>query len=57
MNGLRLTSISGLNSPFLPLIFIIKLSGITNDATWDGTFQVQLYTFFEVKTKMEITFE
>ena len=41
---------------------MIKLSGIPNDGTWDGTFQVLLYTGqrflkdFEVKTKWKLHF-
>ena len=57
----RLTSISGVNSPFLA--FIIKLPSIHNDVAYDGTSQVLLYTEqrllrdYEVETEMEITYE
>jgi len=59
--NLRLTSTSGVNSPFLP--FIIKLPGMSNDGASKGIFQVLFYTGqtlpsnFEVETEMEITFE
>ena len=41
--SLRLTSISSVNSPFLPLRIIMNLSGVPNGGAWDGPFQVALH--------------
>ena len=61
--SLRLTSISGVNSPFLPLRIIMNLSGVPNGGGLEMDHSRSLYTGqrlrkdIEVTTEMGITFE